>query len=868
MSAVHFEMGRYTDAVRFAKQALQLLQSEPDDSPKKQKLYARITKSLLYSLEFGKAELAKTAIARLDDSYSAEGITTEALRTTIAEFQALWTSAPRKPHLREQVLDRLPRYKAHLLDTAEYYAVGHDIPRAIVNETEVQALPASQKDLTFLFCGSGDARHIFMTLFEFFKVPLVTRTDRFKNIHFTILDLKPAALARTIIIFDMLSRYSIMKYLKAEGHEDALKVASYVYTCQILPPFVFKKLQQHLESLTESLEEGEEDPFLYLYVPPSSLSQITRVLRQWQESLSGYYAVARIRPLVRDTVKKRNQERQMHFGLSEAKVTKDRKDLDALGVIFADDDFVKRREPRLGELYAAYKSGGPSQLKDLEQYLDENWKVNVTLLDSDQEAARNWNLEEISRYHESGCKPWSITYGGNYPANLCEFDPVETIDLFILIDEDEPSSMSIERLAMWFDLVTVGILTLHGKLTIEAVVGEMADVMERIRYDALGHRSLAPRNKKDSDPRRFPKTFDRIHMSNIPDYIGGPLTVFLSARPLLREQKQANMRFNNLLNPPMFDSHDSFLAEYLLMSHEKRITDHFAVVRERESKPQCSFMEEDYFIWNAVPEKRLSWTNRMRRQEFETWIYRHLLKVCLPYPRPLSMPAPVYAPLNLTILFRLLERMSEAGYPAHWLSGILASICTGQIETSARAPGDIVVHHNKLARTMPKKKKISVAPWRAEFTTLLSIWRRILPFGVISPKDALVPLSDIVEYQVTFPMFREDQIRLPHFSLVFWNTNFGGPPVNIRSLLLNDEGTTSESAAEVRDQGVHVVTTFRFVTHTRTASFWMRRDVMEAMQAGSWKVYIWRTDNWLAVTQAVDVSKLEATGTWLDADNA
>lgn len=48
----------------------------------------------------------------------------------------------------------------------------------------------------------------------------------------------------------------------------------------------------------------------------------------------------------------------------------------------------------------------------------------------------------------------------------------------------------------------------------------------------------------------------------------------------------------------------------------------------------------------------------------------------------------------------------------------------------------------------------------------------------------------------------------------------------------------------------------------------MRRGVVEAMRAGSWNVYVWRTDNWLAVTEAVDVSNLEAKGAWLDADNA
>lgn len=312
------------------------------------------------------------------------------------------------------------------------------------------------------------------------------------------------------------------------------------------------------------------------------------------------------------------------------------------------------------------------------------------------------------------------------------------------------------------------------------------------------------------------------------DYIGSPLTVFLSARPLLREQKQANMRFNNLLNPPMFDSHENFQAEYLLMHDDKRIADHLAVVREREPElpsvlrsmmPFPSFAVEDYLIWSAVTDKQLNWSERMKRQEFETWIYGHLLKVCLPYPRPLFSHSPVNAPMYLTVLFRLLERMSEKGYPAHWMSGILASVCTGEVVTNARAPRGIVVHQDDLARTKPKRK-ISVAPWRAEFTTLLSIWRRLLPFGVITPRNTLVPLSDIVEYQVTFPLFREDQLRLPHFTLVFWDTKFRRPPVNLRGLLLDDEdGAFPESVRKARDHGVHVVTTFRFVTHTRTASF-------------------------------------------------
>ncbi|KUI64181.1 hypothetical protein VM1G_10953 [Cytospora mali] len=554
MSAVRFEMGRYyTTAVE----------------------YAEIAKSILYSLDFSKAELAKTAVARLTDSDSVEGILVDALLTTMTEVKELWTSIPQKPQLRAQVLDRLPRYKSHLPDCAEYYAVGHDDSCPIIDKAELQAISASQGDLAFFFAGSGDARHLFSTLLNIFQAPLITKTDRFNRIHFTVLDLKPPALARLIIIFGMLSRYSTMKILKTKGHEDALIVAAYVYCCQIVPPFVFEKLQEHIDQLLEAV-------------------------------------------LVRDKVKFNRQQKDMY--------------------------------PR---------SGGSAQLKGLEDYLDVTWKVNITLLDADQEATRDADLVNISRYHESGCQAENFT-GLGYPANLADFDPVEMTDKFI-----SDTGSVIEKTAVFFQGVTLGLVMLNEKLSIEAVVGEVADVMERIRYDSLDHRSLPPKGEKGIDPRKFPKTFDRIHMSNVPDYIGGPLTVFLAARPLLREHKHANLRFNNLLNSPIFDSHKALQAEYLLMPHDKQIAEHFAVVREREQGlpgmpdsmlPELLFMQEDYFIWNTVPEKPLSCAKRMRRQEFESWVYGHLLKICLPCPRPLWSDRPIHAPLNLTMVFRLLER--------------------------------------------------------------------------------------------------------------------------------------------------------------------------------------------------------------------
>lgn len=50
-------------------------------------------------------------------------------------------------------------------------------------------------------------------------------------------------------------------------------------------------------------------------------------------------------------------------------------------------------------------------------------------------------------------------------------------------------------------------------MKVEVLVGEMTDVMERMRWNCLEERS---KPAGGIDPSNFPRTYDRIHMSNIP----------------------------------------------------------------------------------------------------------------------------------------------------------------------------------------------------------------------------------------------------------------------------------------------------------------------------------------------------------------
>lgn len=355
------------------------------------------------------------------------------------------------------------------------------------------------------------------------------------------------------------------------------------------------------------------------------------------------------------------------------------------------------------------------------------------------------------------------------------------------------------------------------------------------------------------------------------DYVGGLLTAAMYGRPLLREDRASNLRFIVLLNPPMFSSHSHFQAEYLLMHNNKRITDHFSLTRRANDgapKGPGGFMHVGYMVWDRAPARKLTDKNLLPRLALEKWLYAHFLKICLPYPRDRFSDRPVHAPLNLTAFLRLVSQLSERGYPSHWLSTVLAALCgdkqESEILTTARAPHQIATSEADVDAVHPAIK-MTVAPWRVEFTTLLSIWGRLLPFGFIAPPGALAQSRDIAEYSVSFPKFFEEQTRIPHFVLLFWDFQAGEIPGmgRMRRFLLDDEaGDTSERVRDMKRRSVHVFSTFKFVTDTRTASFWCRADTMREMMGGDWKVFIWRTDTWERVTQGVSVKDVRLLRTW------
>ncbi|KAK3342833.1 hypothetical protein B0H65DRAFT_576387 [Neurospora tetraspora] len=138
-------------------------------------------------------------------------------------------------------------------------------------------------------------------------------------------------------------------------------------------------------------------------------------------------------------------------------------------------------------------------------------------------------------------------------------------------------------------------------------------------------------------------------------------------------------------------------------------------------------------------------------------------------------------------------------------------------------------------------------PWRAEFTTMVALWRPLLSYGVSVSSEVVVAVDGIRNDRIKMSRCRGDMLREPRLMLVFWDVKQGKSPRQLRSLLLDEEvGDASAATQAIRYQDIHDVSTFRYTADTQTVSFWLRKDVVDAMLdgLGEWTAYIWRTDSW------------------------
>jgi hypothetical protein len=116
-------------------------------------------------------------------------------------------------------------------------------------------------------------------------------------------------------------------------------------------------------------------------------------------------------------------------------------------------------------------------------------------------------------------------------------------------------------------------------------------------------------------------------------------------------------------------------------------------------------------------------------------------------------------------------------------------------------------------------------------------------------------MKEIVECSIRFPDFRHEDARNPHSVILVFDVQLTGQRMlQLPQMIQDDEtGDTSDFAREFRKSGVHLITAFKYVTATRTATFWMRKEVVAEWKRGEdrWAVGICRSEGWSLIGPSI-----------------
>ncbi|CAD0111639.1 unnamed protein product [Aureobasidium uvarum] len=356
-------------------------------------------------------------------------------------------------------------------------------------------MSALGQDLSWLFAGIGDARNFFATL-----IPLISSEEKgeapsSRHFHFTLIDLNATAIARVLIMLHLLDQ---------TDDTEALACMIYVFGSYVMPSFAYEKLQQTISALIDGLQR--ESPVQdWVYLAEHQRPAILHHLHAWKTSLNGKYNTRNLRQssLKNATISKTRRKKTLDE--PEEPLTFCEYD-DMLfwtyGIFMPDDLELPNCETELAGLAAILSTGlsTPSSVPDEKalNIIDNTWKPNVTLVDI------NWDSVRDSDSPHSD------------PPDF-HFDSPAVHKALFNPSEEVAEGFGITSFWGWsnvfFRSVSQAIGTLRERLCVEVVLGEMNDCLERLQHDAWTSRG----DKQGKfEPALFPRTYNRIHMSNVP----------------------------------------------------------------------------------------------------------------------------------------------------------------------------------------------------------------------------------------------------------------------------------------------------------------------------------------------------------------
>jgi tetratricopeptide (TPR) repeat protein len=398
---------------------------------------------------------------------------------------------------------------------------------------------------------------------------------------------------------------------------------------------------------------------------------------------------------------------------------------------------------------------------------------------------------------------------------------------------------------------------IRDHLVLEVSLGGITD------FGGLVQHNIAERQRHG-----LPTRYDRILMSNIPDYTG-MLSTFTQVAPLLHDDRDTistMMRSCILLNTGIWtdkDSYSQFVFSTVALSTKEATK--FLRFNTIEDNPSAW----DHFIWWGPCKDQLSVTEA----EVRTWLHRLYMMIVLPPDRDITCIVKEEkagtVDLFLTVCVYCMETLD---YPIHWISGVLQDLLISSGAKPLKTKALIVNETPAKIRPETKVQKYDFSPFRLELANQMAIWieNKRLPRCMV-PNDSLLK-SKVSCFCIKLPgLPSECDVSTSAFngiasflSLGFmlerqvnhdyrYIANIPGPGGVHEYMQRLEAGTLPKIRSKLRkalvdtgDKVGHVFSCAAWNLHEKTMTFWMCDHIFEEYKSYCFSMI--RTDGWCRIS--------------------
>ncbi|THH27274.1 hypothetical protein EUX98_g6912 [Antrodiella citrinella] len=704
-----------------------------------------------------------------------------------------------------------------------YWAMGMDDVSSMLrgwdghpHQMDLKTIPLDRlSKLSFLYAGVGDGRHVYTTIVDLhasYKKLSKERKDAM-FLHITMLDLHPAMLARDMVILMLASQ------LGDDGieEEDRLEIqaaAVYLWNGVALPSYCAERVRNVMQDLRDRMTDSPPRLPKWLIVAPESHAGILQHIMSWltvrpepvgpildrheyknmQASLfasikdpsmpASYRQLALksfgdTRKRISDGLRKWSISEKKKYGMIDedmpmAEAKRMSKELHEKWVdvllesemtggtedlwygtmkVFLPPAALRVKHPGFDELILGfgYKKSIDQKLKrKVEKSIRASWETNRTY----------FAIDPKTKHSEQGYTDDTST---SMSSMKCIYDIVNDVVPGGYPDQGFGSVNYYFSLTMtYFDLLGKAIKCLEGHLRVESLAGDMLGEMAKMWFQ-----------NDASRPAAYPRKFTRAWLSNVPDYVGGPLNTAIYIVPQTDGSPEVGVSSNSFAATSAFrvlpDFDNEFCHTYTLLPFRE-------LPRYLGCKAASQSAVFKCLTLVGLPLPR-PLTELASRTELTTWLTRLLVNILIP-GRSQDNPNRITLPNNLAAFLGLLIHLHRVGFPGHWLSDYLHVVLSGGMVT------DIAPYEEKWpillkdGKRRVKARKVRFDPWLGDFENILAVSHEGLPFALTLPPSFARTPDEIGVYSATVEMnmpllSNAMHTRDPNMTLVFYKRQMG-----------------------------------------------------------------------------------------------